>query len=57
MEHAFFMCFGDLLRKQHTLCQVLGYLSRDQISLGRCHCGVFIGILFHYVLIAVFNQA
>ena len=56
MDHALFMCLNDLFRKQNALCQILGYLTCDQVSLRRSDIRIFVGVFLHYILIAVFDQ-
>ena len=56
MDHALFMCLNDLLRKQNTLGQILGYLTGDQVSLRGSNICIFVGVFLHYILIAVFDQ-
>ena len=35
MQYALIMCLRNFLWQQNTTCQILGYLTGDQVTLGR----------------------
>ena len=56
MNNALFMRFRNLLRKQHTLRQIFRHLTGNQIALCTGYIGIFVGIFFHDVFVAVLKK-
>jgi len=50
------MSTRNLLRQNESPGQILRNFSGNQVSLRRGHDGIFIGVLFHDILIAVANK-